>query len=95
MNRNQKLLVSILGTALVLASAAAIFSQQKQPAEGTIVVQRDKVLQGPDSVQPNPRPDDTFYFLTSQMSFDGKLVKGAPSWNSLDRRVLTARVNRW
>ncbi|MEP6706761.1 MAG: TonB family protein [Pyrinomonadaceae bacterium] len=78
MNRNQRIVGSILVTALVLASAIVIFSQQKQPAEGTVVFQREKTIQAqePSPVQ-RPR-DDTFYYVTSEMSFDGKLVKGAP-----------------
>jgi TonB family protein len=76
MNRNKKILGSILGTAFVLTSAAAIFSQQ--PA-GDIVFQREPFIQEPGSAPRTPQPrDDTFYFISNEMSFDGKLVKGAP-----------------
>ncbi len=79
MNRNQRIVGSILVTALVLASSIVIFSQQKQPAEGTVVFQREKTIQGAQEPPPVQRPgDDTFYYVTSEMSFDGKLVKGAP-----------------
>src|SRR5207253_4368643 len=79
MNRNQRIVGSILMTALVLASSIVILSQQKQPAEGTVVFQREKTIQGAQEPQPIRRPgDDTFYYVTSEMSFDGKLVKGAP-----------------
>lgn len=79
MNRNQRIVGSILVTAFVLASAIVIFSQQKQPAEGTVIFQREKTIQGPEEPPPLQRPgDDTFFYVTSEMSFDGKLVKGAP-----------------
>jgi TonB family protein len=79
MNRNQKLLGGILGIAFVLGSAGVIFSQQ--PA-GDMVFQREPWTQEPGSIASSPRipqpRDDTFYFISSEMSFDGKLVKGAP-----------------
>jgi TonB family protein len=79
MNKNQRIVGSILVTALVLASAVVIFSQQKPPAEGAVVFQREKTIQGVQEPPPVQRPgDDTFYYVTSEMSFDGKLVKGAP-----------------
>jgi len=50
----------------------------KQPAADVMVFQREKV-QGPEGVGIAPHPgDDAFYFISSEMSFDGKLVKGAP-----------------
>jgi len=79
MNRNQRILGSILGTAFVLVTAAAIFSQQ--PA-GEMSFQREPWTQEPGSIASSPRipqpRDDTFNFISSEMSFDGKLVKGAP-----------------
>ena len=77
MNRNKMILGSLLVPAFALASAAAIFSQQ--PAGETRVFQREPAVQEPGSAPRTPRPDgDTFTFVTSEMSFDGKLVKGAP-----------------
>lgn len=77
MNRNQRILGSILGTAFVLASAGVIFSQQ--PA-GEMVFERVPWTQEPGNIISAPRipRDDTFYFISNEMSFDGKLVKGAP-----------------
>ncbi len=73
MTRNQKLFGSILSIACVLASGGAIFSQQPV---GDMVFER---TQEPGSLARTPQPrDDTFYFISSEMSFDGKLVKGAP-----------------
>lgn len=77
MNRNQKILGSILGTAFLLASAATISSQQ--PAGDMKVFEREPWIQEPGSAPRTPRPgDDTFNFISSEMGFDGKLVKGAP-----------------
>lgn len=78
MTRNQKTIGSILAAALVLASAVAIFSQQRQPAPDTMVFQRE-LVQGPDGPPRTPYPgDDTFLYVSSEMSFEGKIVKGAP-----------------
>jgi TonB family protein len=75
MNRNQKILGSILSTAFVLTSAGVIFSQQ--PA-GEMVFQREAWTQEPGSAPRTPQPrEDTFYFISNEI-FDGKLVKGAP-----------------
>lgn len=78
MNRNRKMLAALLAVAFVLSSAAPIFSQQKpQPAE-VMVYQRERV-QVPEGAAPMPHPgEDSFWFVSSEMSFDGKLVKGAP-----------------
>ncbi|HXM35984.1 MAG TPA: hypothetical protein VN920_12400 [Pyrinomonadaceae bacterium] len=79
MNRDRKILAGILCAAFVLTSSAPIFSQQKQPASDVIVFQREKVVQVPEGGAPTPHPgEDAFFFVTSEMSFDGKLVKGAP-----------------
>ncbi len=79
MNRNKKILGSILGTAFVLLSAGVIFSQQ--PA-GDVMFERVPWTQEPGTIASTPRipqpRDDTFNFISSEMSFDGKLVKGAP-----------------
>jgi hypothetical protein len=50
----------------------------KAPSGDVMVFQRERV-QGPEGAMPMQHPgDDAFYFVTSEMSFDGKLVKGAP-----------------
>lgn len=78
MNRNRRILISILGAAVLLASAAAIFSQQP-PTAGTMIFQQDESMQEPGTAPRTPLPrDDTFMFISGEMSFDGKLVKGAP-----------------
>lgn len=70
MNRNRKILASIISTVFVLSSAAAIFSQQP-PGNMSFT-------QEPGSAPRSPERNDTFNFISSEMSFDGKLVKGAP-----------------
>jgi TonB family protein len=75
MNRNQKILGSLLGAAFMLASAAAIFSQQPV---GDVLFEREPLMQEPASAPRSPGRDDTFNFISSEMGFDGKLVKGAP-----------------
>jgi TonB family protein len=75
MNKNHKILGSLLGAAFMLASAAAIFSQQPG---GDIVFPRASFIQEPGSAPRSPERYDTFNFISSEMGFDGKLVKGAP-----------------
>lgn len=79
MNRDRQILAGVLCAAFVFTSSAPIFSQQKQPASDVVIMQREKVVQGPVGTAPVPPPsEDAFYFVSSEMGFDGKLVKGAP-----------------
>lgn len=75
MKRKSKVFTGVFaGTlALTLISTAAVFGQEKQ-----VVVQRERVVQGPGGPDGTPPPDHTFVFVSSEMNFDGKLVKGAP-----------------
>jgi len=59
--------------ALTLMSAISAIGQERQ-----VVVQRERVVQGPGGHEGTPPPDHTFVFVSSEMNFDGKLVKGAP-----------------
>jgi TonB family protein len=78
MNRNRTALISILGAAIFLTSAVVIFSQQP-PTSGTMVFTQEPFMQEPGTAPRTPQPrDDTFMFISGEMSFDGKLVKGAP-----------------
>lgn len=77
MKREWKLWAGIFGTVVLLACAISIFGQQK-PGEGTVIIQRERIAQGPDGPQGPPPPPDIFYFIASEMNFDAKLVKGAP-----------------
>ncbi|HYR77702.1 MAG TPA: TonB family protein [Pyrinomonadaceae bacterium] len=75
MNRYRRIFGSIFGVAVFLPSAVVIFSQQPS---GDVVFQRQP-FQEPGSTARTPPPrDDTFNFISGEMSFDGKLVKGAP-----------------
>lgn len=57
----------------VLALTNASFGQQKQ-----VYVERETVVQGQEGQAKTPSPDRMFTFVSSEMNFDGKLVKGAP-----------------
>src|SRR6266404_719570 len=62
--------------AIVLASAASIFGQDRQPLmEKGVSVQTGITFQGPG--QGEPAGGNTFTFVNSEFSFD-KLVRGAP-----------------
>jgi hypothetical protein len=75
MKREWKLFVGLCASSLTLASGISIFGQQKQsPPDQTVVIQRERVIQGPEG----PPPDHNFMFVSSEMNFNGKLVKGAP-----------------
>jgi hypothetical protein len=58
---------------LTVMSAISAFGQEKQ-----VVVTRERVMQGPEGPEGTPPPDRTFVFVSSEMNFDGKLVKSAP-----------------
>jgi TonB family protein len=78
MNRFQKTIMSFVGVAFVLLGAVVIFSQQP-PGAGPMVYRYEQGPQEPGSAPRTPLPrDDTFNFISGEMSFDGKLVKGAP-----------------
>jgi len=75
MKRKSKIFTRLLLSALALTvvSAISIFGQEKG-----VVVQRERVIQGPEGPEGPPPPDHNFVFVSSEMNFDGKLVKGAP-----------------
>jgi hypothetical protein len=76
MDRNRKILTAALSAMFVLACAAPLFSQQKQASPDVMVFQR-KV--GPEGAGPVVAPgDENFIYVSSEMSFDGKVVKAAP-----------------
>lgn len=62
----------------VLVSLGAVSAQDKQPAPERIMIEKiehEGILQG----HPHPIPQGgDFVFFASEMSFDGKLVKGSP-----------------
>jgi TonB family protein len=56
-----------------LALTNAIYGQEKR-----VMIQREAGVQGPEGQAKTPQPDRMFTFVSSEMNFDGKLVKGAP-----------------
>lgn len=76
MKSKHKLLQGIMICMFIPAVTGIVYPQEKQATGGTVVFQRE--VQGP-VVTTAPHPgEDTFYFVSSEMMFDGKLVKGAP-----------------
>lgn len=71
MKRKWNLFAGVLATVLALTSA--IFGQQRD-----VMIQRETSVQGQEGPGKAPPPDRTFTFVSSEMNFDGKLVKGAP-----------------
>jgi hypothetical protein len=75
-----KRMLFVLGATIfpvMLAATVISFAQQPQSPEGGVVIQRMKVMQGPDGA-PVPPPPGDFMFVTSEVNFSGKIVKGAP-----------------
>jgi len=71
---------SALALVLIGVIALSSFAQQRQPADRE-AIERDRVLmQGPEGPPrpPGPPAPGDFIFLATEMSFGGKLVKGAP-----------------
>ena len=76
MKRILGILAGVTLAGLIVVSTVSL-AQQPQPAtSGEVMVQRERVFQGPEG--PTPPPGDTFVFMSSEVSFEGKPVKGAP-----------------
>src|SRR5215467_7390068 len=76
-----KRMFAVLGaTALPVMVAVTVvsFAQQPQSPDGGVVVERVRTLQGPEGGPPMPPPPADFFFVTSEVNFSGKVVKGAP-----------------
>jgi len=76
-----KRILAILAAVIVpvmTAVTVASFAQQPQPApQGNVLVKQRVVHTNQDGV-PTPPPDKDFVFVASEVSFGGKVVKGAP-----------------
>jgi hypothetical protein len=75
MKKTRWILISILGIVLVQGSTAINSSQEV--TRGTIVFPEERTQEPGTPRTPAPR-EDTFDFISGEMSFDGKVVKGAP-----------------
>jgi hypothetical protein len=73
-------LAKITGLVLVLfaMSAISVLGQGKPAPERDVVVVSSPMMQGPEGPMPAPPPQGDFLFVATEMSFGGKLVKGAP-----------------
>jgi hypothetical protein len=69
---------AIIAGALVLTSTLSFGQQTQSTPDRNVGVQRARVPQGPEVPFGPPPAEDTFMFVSSEMNFDGKLVKGAP-----------------
>ena len=76
MKRTTRLLSGIVLAAFVLGNAVLADAQEKQPAPDRATVEHDLILRGP--MGPTPPPLGDFVYISSEMSFDGRRVKGAP-----------------
>jgi len=75
MKRILGILAGITLTGLIVVSAVSLAQQQQTETGVGVMVQGERVFQGPEG--PPPPPGDTFVFVSSE-SFEGKPVKGAP-----------------
>jgi hypothetical protein len=75
MKRKAKFFTGVFAGALALMvmSSSAVLGQEKQ-----VTIQRERGVPEPGGPDGPPPPDHTFMFVSSEMNFDGKLVKGAP-----------------
>ncbi|MDT4952986.1 MAG: hypothetical protein QOJ02_1124 [Acidobacteriota bacterium] len=87
MREQSRLIMSVLFMFVLLAVGLSAFAQGAPPPEksapksGEVFVYEREVAvpqQGPGIRVPAPPGDDTVIFVSSEMSFDGKVVKGAP-----------------
>ena len=81
MTFQRRILVSIICVLAVLASvvgAGAQATKEKTVTSTSVIVQSGGVFGGPEMAAIAGQEDNTFVFVSSEMSFDGKTVKGAP-----------------
>jgi hypothetical protein len=76
MNKTTRVLSKIAVGIFVLGSAISATTQERQPAPERASIEQDLIIQGPEG--PPPPPHGDFIFISSEMRYDGKRVKGAP-----------------
>lgn len=75
MKTTNRILCGISLTAFVFGNALMTNAQEKTAPANRAAVERDVIIQGP--IGPPP-PHGDFVFISNEMGFDGKRVKGAP-----------------
>lgn len=87
MRVQSRLIMSVLFMFVLMATGLNAFAQEapqqekSAPKSGEVIIYQREVSspqQGTGIRAPAPPGDDTVVFLSSEMSFDGKVVKGAP-----------------
>jgi hypothetical protein len=87
MRVQSRLMMSVLFILALLAAGLSAFAQEaplpekSAPKPGEVIIYQREMAgpqQGPGIRTPAPPGDDTVIFVSSEMSFDGKVVKGAP-----------------
>lgn len=76
MNKTIRVLRGIALGVFVLGSAISASAQEVRPAAERAAIEHDLIIQGPES--PPPPPPGDFIFISSEMRYDGKRVKGVP-----------------
>ena len=73
--------IALMAFAIVVGPGAIrSLAQEKLAAGERVIIERERTMQGPEvpPLPPLPPPGGDFLFLATEMSFGGKLVKGAP-----------------
>ena len=79
MTTNRRMFVTIVCVLALLSNVAGIAAQEKSPSRVAPAEGRVWVSGGPAQVAvAGAQGDNTFVFVSSEMSIDGKIVKGAP-----------------
>ena len=76
MKTTNRILCGISLAVFVFGNALATNAQEKTAPADRAAIERDVIIQGP--MIPAPPPHGDFIFISSEMNFDGKRVKGAP-----------------
>src|SRR6266404_1734000 len=69
-------ILTVISLTVLIVMSAVSFAQERQTApERDVVIKTERIFQGPEGPPP---PGDTFVFMSSEVNFEGKPVKGAP-----------------
>lgn len=69
-------LFGLLIVAVLVFGVMSVSAQEKQPLRDRQAIEHDFIMQGHQG--PTPPPHGDFVYISSEMGFHGKLVKGAP-----------------